>query len=89
MCACNCLDGISDGRIQDINKDKFYCISDELVGKSDLEKTYICTECYLSYIVLSSVRTESDQKAIQVVNLTTKIGVLKNSRSSKFYISFF
>ena len=48
MCACNCLDEIIDGKIQNMKIKMYDCIeskAESLSRKSDLVEGYICTEC--------------------------------------------
>ncbi|XP_020611138.1 uncharacterized protein LOC110049672 [Orbicella faveolata] len=52
MCACNCFDQISNGKIQEINSDMYDCFSDteDHSAKYDLGQNYICTECSPQYL---------------------------------------
>ena len=60
MCACNCLDQISNGKIQEINSDMYDCFSDteDHSAKYDLDQNYICTECSPGY--LKTIKIEKD-----------------------------
>ena len=67
MCACNCFDEISNGKIQEINNDMYECFSDteENSAKYDLGQNYICTECspqYLKTIKIEKTGTERQSK---------------------------
>ena len=66
MCACNCLDQISNGTIQEINSDMYDCFSDTEYHspKNDLEQNYICTECSPGY--LKTIKIEKDTRNYQV-----------------------
>ena len=75
MCACNCLDKIRDGKIEDINSDMYDCISnrEELKHKSDLEQNYICTECsptYLASIKADKISQTGSQTGSQTFSQT-------------------
>ena len=77
MCACNCLDDIKEGKIQEVNNDMYQRISTkaELSATCDLVKNYICTQCGPTYLKL--IKTEKRAmipvKNGQVVNLKTEI----------------
>ena len=63
MCACNCCDEISNGKIQEINSDMYECYSDTEDNSAtyDLGQNYMCTECspqYLKTIKIEKTGTE-------------------------------
>ena len=62
MCACNCLDEITEDKIQQINNDLYDCIStsEEPLINSDLEQRYICTECSPAYLKLLKENQKGD-----------------------------
>jgi len=69
MCACNCFDQTSNGKIQEINSDVYVCFSDkeDYSTKCDLEQNYICTECSPKYF--KTIKIEKDNYE---ANLGTK-----------------
>ena len=62
MCACNCLDEITEEKIQQINNDLYDCssTSEETLINTDLEPRYICTECSSVYLKVLKENQKGD-----------------------------
>lgn len=66
MCACNCLDESKDGKIQEINSEKYNCTTYKGDHSDSKELRYICTECCSSH--LSPTKTNNLQNNSDVVS---------------------
>ena len=66
MCACNCLDEIKDGKIQEITSDKYDFMPYKGVHFDEL--SYICTECSSS---VSSIKANNSKHNSEIVSEST------------------